>query len=47
MFMWDLGTGQEVGRLQGHSALVRGLDVHPGTGELVSASYDKSVKIWR
>ena len=30
----------------GHDALVRALSFDPSTGRLVSASYDKSVKLW-
>ena len=30
----------------GHDALVRALSFDPQTGRLVSASYDKSVKLW-
>ena len=30
----------------GHDALVRALSFDPCTGRLVSASYDKSVKLW-
>lgn len=30
----------------GHDALVRALTFDPCTGRLVSASYDRSVKLW-
>lgn len=32
--------------LQGHEALVRALAFDPSSGLLVSASYDKSVRVW-
>jgi len=32
--------------LAGHNALVRAISFDPQTGRLLSASYDKAVKVW-
>ena len=43
--LWDIVTGRSVKVLKGHSAGVRSLAMMPG-GNLVSGSWDKTVKIW-
>ena len=44
--VWNATTGECVRTLIGHDALVRALALDPATGRLVSASYDKTVKVW-
>ena len=44
--VWSATTGECLRTLVGHDALVRALSFDPCTGRLVSASYDKSVKLW-
>ncbi len=39
-------TGDCLRTLVGHEALVRALSFDPRSGRLVSASYDKSIKLW-
>jgi len=39
-------TGECIRTLLGHDALVRALALDPASGRLVSASYDKVVKVW-
>lgn len=44
--MWRASTGECVQTLVGHNLLVRALSFDPKTRRLVSASYDRSVKVW-
>ena len=44
--VWSASTGDCLRTLVGHDALVRALSFDPRSGRLVSASYDKSVKLW-
>ncbi|KIK55522.1 hypothetical protein GYMLUDRAFT_47734 [Collybiopsis luxurians FD-317 M1] len=44
--IWSAYTGKCLRTLQGHEALVRALAFDPSSGILVSASYDKSVRVW-
>ncbi|KAF8892895.1 WD40-repeat-containing domain protein [Infundibulicybe gibba] len=44
--LWSASTGECLRTLVGHEALVRALAFDPRTGRLVSASYDKTVKVW-
>ena len=45
--MWETETGRELKKLTGHSAaIVFGLDVLPDGKRILSASVDKSVRIW-
>lgn len=44
--VWNATTGDCIRTLVGHEALVRALSFNPRSGLLVSASYDKSVKLW-
>ncbi|EGD81139.1 arginyl-tRNA synthetase [Salpingoeca rosetta] len=44
--IWDVSTGQELGRLVGHDNWVRALAWHPGGKYLLSASDDKTVRVW-
>ena len=43
--LWDVNTGAEVARLEGHEFLVAALAVMPD-GRLVSGSYDKTIRLW-
>ena len=44
--IWSASTGECLRTLVGHGALVRALSFDPRNGRLVSASYDKTVKLW-
>ncbi|EJD02007.1 WD40 repeat-like protein [Fomitiporia mediterranea MF3/22] len=44
--VWRASTGTCLQTLPGHSLLVRALAYDARTGRLVSASYDKTVKVW-
>ncbi|KAI0301237.1 WD40-repeat-containing domain protein [Russula brevipes] len=44
--VWNAMTGECLRTLVGHDALVRALALDPASGRLVSASYDKVVKVW-
>ncbi|EEB93748.1 hypothetical protein MPER_07558, partial [Moniliophthora perniciosa FA553] len=44
--IWSAVTGECLRTLDGHDGLVRTLAFDPHTGLLVSASYDKSVRVW-
>lgn len=44
--VWSASTGTCIRTLVGHEALVRALSFDPRSGRLVSASYDKTVKVW-
>lgn len=41
-----MNTGECLATLAGHDLLVRALSFDPSLGRLVSASYDKTVKVW-
>jgi WD40 repeat protein len=44
--VWDLGTGQAIRTLEGHTSQVTGVAVRPDGRFAVSASYDKTLKVW-
>jgi WD40 repeat protein len=44
--VWDLETGRALRTLEGHSGYVNGLAVTPDGQRAVSASYDKTLKVW-
>ena len=44
--VWNALTGECIRTLVGHDSLVRALALDPASGRLVSASYDKVVKVW-
>ncbi|KAJ7846315.1 WD40 repeat-like protein [Mycena olivaceomarginata] len=44
--IWSASTGACLRTLVGHEALVRALAFDPSSGRLVSASYDRSVRVW-
>jgi len=44
--VWNASTGECLRTLVGHDSLVRALALDPASGRLVSASYDKVVKVW-
>ncbi len=47
IFLWDLADGSLRGVCAGHSDTVSGLAFAPDERTLASASYDRSVRIWR
>lgn len=44
--VWRASTGECLLTLAGHDLLVRALSFDPRTLRLVSASYDRSIKVW-
>jgi WD40 repeat protein len=44
--LWDLLTGKEVGRLEGHTAGVWALAFAPDGKTLASGSWDRTVRLW-
>lgn len=44
--MWDVGSGQSLFTLMGHDNWVRGIAFHPGGKFMLSASDDKTLRIW-
>jgi len=44
--IWDVASGQEVARLEGHAGLVAGLAFSPDGRYLASGSHDRSARIW-
>ncbi|KAF7329826.1 WD40 repeat-like protein [Mycena kentingensis (nom. inval.)] len=44
--IWSASSGACLRTLVGHEALVRALSCDPQSGRLVSASYDRSVRVW-
>ncbi|KAF8647327.1 hypothetical protein AX16_006789 [Volvariella volvacea WC 439] len=44
--IWSAKSGECLKTLVGHEALVRALSFDPRNGRLVSASYDKTIKLW-
>ena len=46
IWLWDLATGQEVARLEGHTNYVFSLAFSPDGNSLVSGSGDGTVRIW-
>lgn len=44
--VWSASTGECIRTLVGHDLLVRALSFDPTSGRLVSASYDRTVKVW-
>ncbi|KAG8982255.1 hypothetical protein FRB90_006916, partial [Tulasnella sp. 427] len=44
--IWSASTGECLHTMSGHDLLVRAISFDAGSGKLVSASYDKTVKVW-
>ena len=46
IFLWDVTSGQAIRKLVGHDRKVNALAFGPKEDVLLSASHDKTVKIW-
>jgi WD40 repeat protein len=44
--LWDLHTGAQLRRLEGHTNWVRSLSVLPGGKQVLSSSDDRSLRLW-
>jgi WD40 repeat protein len=44
--LWDVSTGRELVRWEGHEAAVTSLTFHPDGNTLVSGSEDGTLKLW-
>jgi len=44
--VWTADSGQQVARFEGHERLVTALAFHPRRPLLVSASYDRTIRLW-
>jgi WD40 repeat protein len=44
--VWDLATGEELKRLQGHENIINALAVSPDGRHIASGSDDKTIKLW-
>jgi DDB1- and CUL4-associated factor 11 len=46
IYIWDILTGEIVKKLDGHRSIVRDVSWHPFEPLLLSASWDRSVRLW-
>ena len=44
--LWDVATGKEIGRLEGHESWVGALVFWPDGSKLASASADQTIRMW-
>ena len=44
--LWDVATGKEIGRLEGHESWVGSLVFWPDGKKLASSSADQTIRIW-
>ena len=47
IYIWDLVDAKVLKELEGHSRAVSALAYHPSSPELLSGSFDGTVKVWR
>jgi WD40 repeat protein len=44
--VWDVSTGEEKAKLEGHGAVVTSVSFSPDGLSIVSGSADKTVRVW-
>ena len=44
--LWDVDSGQEIRRFNGHSAWVRGVAFAPDGKRIASSSWDRTIRLW-
>ena len=44
--LWDLSSGEEVQRFEGHSGSVLAVAFHPNGNQLLTGSYDNTARLW-
>jgi len=47
MRLWDLASGKEIARLEGHAQTIRSVGFSPDGRQAISASDDGSVRVWQ
>jgi WD40 repeat protein len=46
LYLWDVGSGKQIGQFKGHRDQVYSLAYHPSDGTLVSSGADGTIRIW-
>ena len=46
IYVFDVGTGEQIQRIEAHTSGIKKVAVSPTTGDLLSAAYDQRLRIW-
>ncbi|ETO07449.1 WD-40 repeat protein, partial [Reticulomyxa filosa] len=44
--LWDIASGKEFRKFEGHSNVVSNVDISPDGGNILSCSFDETIRIW-